>query len=59
MGCRKQRGVALNTIDKIKAAKKAFDKAKADAKAQGFCNVCEESLDECWCDDMADTVAMG
>ena len=58
MDSTKQCGGILNTIDKIKAAKKAFDKAKADAKAQGFCNVCEESLDDCWCDDMADMVAM-
>ena len=47
----------MNTIEKIRAAAKARDKAKADAEAEGFCNVCEESLDECWCDEMEDMVA--
>ena len=46
-----------NMIEKIRAAAKARDKAKADAEAEGFCNVCEESLDGCWCDIMEDAVA--
>lgn len=47
----------MKTIEKIRAAAKARDKAKAEAEAEGFCNVCEEELDYCWCDEMADTVA--
>jgi hypothetical protein len=47
----------MNAIEKIRAAARARDEAKADAEAEGFCNVCEEALDECWCDEMEDMVA--
>jgi hypothetical protein len=47
----------MSVIDKIRAAAEARDKAKAEAEAEGFCNVCEEELDYCWCDEMELTIA--
>jgi len=49
----------MSIKDKLRRIKKQHEKAKRKAAKMGLCNTCEEQLEECWCDSMADFAACG